>query len=233
MIKSFSFLKRKPGLSHEQFLRHWKDVHVPMSHEVPGLRGYVVSTIVSEQARSDVPALEMDEFDGLAQVWFDDLAARAAAGASPEGRRWHADGAEIIGNIRMFVTTEQHVVPVPANNRPRFKTLTVIQRKAGATPEQFRHAWRDEHAPMAKEVPDLRGFTLSAVVEEQFRPDIAPFPMAGPIDGFTESWCDSVEARARMVASPQAQRWFAHGATFLGNVRSILMEEQVVVAPPN
>ena len=56
MIKSFSLLKRRAGLSREEFVRHWLDVHVPMSQDVPGLRGYSVSTIVSDQSRSDVPA---------------------------------------------------------------------------------------------------------------------------------------------------------------------------------
>ena len=92
MIKSFSFLTRKPGMTHEQFVRHWHDVHVPMSHDVPGLRGYIVSTVVDQQSRADVPGFEMAPFDGLAQTWFDDLEGRARAGASPEGKRWHADG---------------------------------------------------------------------------------------------------------------------------------------------
>lgn len=232
MIKSFSFLKRRAGMTHDAFIRHWLDVHVPMSHDVPGLRGYAVSTIVSEQTRSDVPALAMDAFDGLAQTWFDDLDSRARAGASAEGKRWHGDGASIIGNIRMFVTEEHFAVPIEPGSRPPMKTLTVIRRRPDATAEQFQHEWRDVHAPMARDVPELRGFALSRVVEEQFRPDISPFPMDGPIDGFTESWCDSVEARARMVASSEAKRWFAHGATFLGSVRSILMQEQVVIALP-
>lgn len=229
MIKSISFLARKPGLSREDFVRHWLDVHVPMCHAVPGLRGYAVSTVVEEQARPDVPRVPMGEFDGVAQVWFDSLEARAAAGASAEGKRWHADGGTIIGGIRMFVTREHFVVSVPQQNRPRYKTLSLIKRKPEFTAEAFRHEWRDVHAPMARAVPELRGFTLSEIAEEQFRPDIAPFPLEGPIDGFTESWWDSPQSRARMVASNEGKTWFAHGATFIGQVRSILLEERVIV----
>lgn len=232
MIKSFSFLKRRAGMTRDEFVKHWLDVHVPMSHDVPGLRGYSVSTIVGDQTRSDVPVLAMDEFDGLAQTWFDDLDARARAAASPEGKRWHADGGTIIGHIRMFVTQEHVEVPVGEKPRPALKNLTIIRRRADASAAQFQHDWRDVHAPMAREVPDLRGFVLSQVVEEQFRPDIPALPMDGPVDGFTESWCDSVEARARLVASAEGKRWFAHGATFLGQVRSVLLKEQVVIAPP-
>lgn len=234
VIKSFSFLARKPGLSREAFLRHWIEVHAPMCHEVPGLRGYVLCIPVQEHARSDVAALEMAPFDGIAQLWYDDLEARARAGASPAGKRWHADGATIIGGIRSFVTEEQTVVPLPrgSGQRPPLKALTVIKRREDATPEAFHHHWRIVHAAMARGVSELRGFVLSGIVEEQFRPDIPPFPMAGPIDGFAESWFDSLEARARMVASPEAQRWFADGATFLGRVKTVLVEERVMVPPP-
>jgi uncharacterized protein (TIGR02118 family) len=231
VIKSFSFLARRPGLSHEDFVRHWHDVHVPMSHDVPGLRGYIVSTVVEQQTRSDVPGFAMAPFDGLAQVWFDDLDARARAGASAEGKRWHADGATIIGAIRMFVAREDRVVPLPAK-RPPLKTLSVIKRKPQLSVDQFRHHWRGIHAPMARDVPKLRGFALSEIVEEQFRPDIDPFTLDGPLDGFAESWWDSREARAEMIASEKGQAWFADGATFIGSVKSILLSERVVIEPP-
>lgn len=229
MIKSISFLARKPGLSRQDFVRHWLDVHVPMCHAVPGLRGYAVSTIVEHQSRPDVPSLPMGDFDGVAQVWFDSLEARARAGASAEGKRWHADGGTIIGGIRMFVTNERLVVPVPPGIRPKFKTLSVIKRKPTLSAEQFHHEWAVVHAPMARGVPGLRGFALSEIAEEQFRPDIVPFPLDGPVDGFTESWWDSPESRAQMVASAEGKAWFAHGSTFIGHVRSILLEEHVIV----
>jgi uncharacterized protein (TIGR02118 family) len=229
LIKSIAFLARKPGLSRADFVRHWLEVHVPMCHAVPGLRGYAVSTVVEHQSRPDVPSFPMGEFDGLAQVWFDSLEARAAAGASAEGKAWHADGGTIIGGIRMFVTTERFVVPVPAVNRPKYKTLSVIKRKPELSAQQFHHEWAVVHAPMARAVPGLRGFTLSEIAEEQFRPDIAPFPLDGPLDGFTESWWDSPESRAQMVGSAEGKAWFAHGSTFIGQVRSILLEERVIV----
>ncbi|MGX9963726.1 EthD domain-containing protein [Roseomonas sp. F4] len=232
MLKSISFLSRRPGLSPEEFQHHWREVHAPMWRDVPGVRGYILNIPVETHGRSDVPALEMGEFDGIAQVWFDDLAARAAAAASPEGKRWHGDGASIIGAIRTFVTEEQVVLPVPRATRPEIKALTVIRRRADATSEQFQEAWRKRHAAMASEVPGLQGFVLSGVVEEQFRHDIPPLPMASPIDGFAESWCQDLAARRAMVASPEAKRWFADGATFLGEVKTFLLKEQVMALPP-
>jgi len=231
LIKSVSFLSRRPGISPEEFQHHWREVHAPMWRNVPGVRGYILNIPVESHARSDVAQLSMGEFDGIAQVWFDDLAARAAAAASPEGKRWHGDGATIIGAIRTFVTQEQVVIPVAREPRPGIKALTVIRRRADASPESFQDAWRKKHAAMAADVPGLRGFVLSGVMEEQFRPDIPPLPMTTPVDGFAESWCDDLAARRAMVASPEAKRWFADGATFLGEVKTILLQEQVMVLP--
>src|SRR5204863_7520051 len=120
-----------------------------MSQDVPGLRGYVVSTVVERQTRSDACGFALAAFDGLAQVWFDDLDARARAGASAEGKRWHADGASIIGAIRTFVTREHWVVPLPTR-RPPLKTLSIIKRKPNMSQEQFLRYWRDFHAAVGR-----------------------------------------------------------------------------------
>lgn len=229
MIKSISFLQRRRGLSREEFVKHWLEVHVPMSHAVPGLCGYAVSTIVERQSRPDVGGLSIGDFDGIAQVWFDSLEARAAAGASAEGKRWHADGGTIIGGIRMFVTRERFVVPVPAVHRPTYKALSAIKRRADLSADKFHREWAVVHAPMARSVPGLRGFTLSEIVEEQFRADIPPFPLDGPLDGFTESWWDSPAARANMIASVEGKAWYAHAPTFIGQMSTVLLEERVIV----
>jgi uncharacterized protein (TIGR02118 family) len=231
MLKSFSFLARKPGLSSEAFLHHWIEVHAPMWRSVPGIRGYVLGIPVQNHSRADVAGLSMDPFDGVAQVWFDDLASRAAAAASPEGKAWHADGGSIIGQIRTFVTEEEVAVPL-ASPRPAYRALSLVQRKPGASTEAFQHHWRRVHAPMAATVPELGGFVVSTVIEEQFRADLPSIPMEGPIDGFAESWINDLEARARMIVSPEAKHWFADGASLFGKVKTVVLEDRVMAPPP-
>src|SRR5277367_2707852 len=102
MIKSVSLLTRKAGLSHEEFVKHSLEIHAPLAHAVPGLRRYVQSHIVGERTRPDIPTTEL-EIDGIAELWYDDRAALELAGASPEAKRLHADGALFIGRIKTFV----------------------------------------------------------------------------------------------------------------------------------
>src|SRR5580698_8421037 len=110
MIKVVGLLTRRPELTHEQFVRHWLEIHAPLAHAVPGLRRYVQSHIVGERTRPDIPTTELD-IDGIAELWYDDRAAMEQAGASPEAKRLHADGALFIGRIKTFVIEEKVIVP--------------------------------------------------------------------------------------------------------------------------
>jgi uncharacterized protein (TIGR02118 family) len=70
MIKTIGLLTRKPGWTHEQFVRHWVDVHAPLAHAVPGLRRYVQNHIRGERRRADIEETAV-EIDGIAELWFD------------------------------------------------------------------------------------------------------------------------------------------------------------------
>lgn len=109
MVKSLSLLTRKAGMTHEQFVKHWVDVHAPLAHAVPGLRRYVQSHILEERRRPDIPATDV-EVDGIAELWFDDQAALDTAARSPEMKALHADGAKFIGRIKSYTVDEKVVV---------------------------------------------------------------------------------------------------------------------------
>lgn len=108
MIKTVGLLTRKDGWSHEQFVRHWVEIHAPLAHGVPGLRRYVQNHIGGERRRADIAAIVV-EIDGIAELWFDDEAALEHAAGSPQMQALHADGAKFIGRIKNFIV-EEHVV---------------------------------------------------------------------------------------------------------------------------
>ena len=109
MIKSISLLTRKDGLSHEQFVKHWLEIHGPLAWAVPGLRRYVQSHIVEERTRPDIPASDI-QVDGIAELWYDDRESMARALASPEAKALHADGALFIGRIKTFTVEEKIII---------------------------------------------------------------------------------------------------------------------------
>lgn len=109
MIKSISLLTRKEGLTHEQFVKHWYEVHGPLARAVPGLRRYVQSHIVEERKRPDIPTTEV-AIDGIAELWYDDRDAMARAVATPQARALFDDGALFIGRIKTFTVEEKVIV---------------------------------------------------------------------------------------------------------------------------
>ena len=110
MIKTVGLLTRKAGLSRQDFVKHWLEVHAPLAHAVPGVRRYVQSHIVEERTRPDIPSSDV-EIDGIAELWYDDWEAMERANASPEARALHADGALFIGRIKSFITEEKLIIP--------------------------------------------------------------------------------------------------------------------------
>jgi uncharacterized protein (TIGR02118 family) len=111
MIKTLSLLTRRPELSHDQFVRHWVEIHAPLAHAVPGVRRYMQNHIREERHRADIPTTEV-AIDGIAELWFDDHAAMERANASPEAKRLHDDGALFIGSIKSFVIEEKVIIPI-------------------------------------------------------------------------------------------------------------------------
>ena len=110
MIKSISLLTRKENITHEQFVKHWLEVHGPLAYAVPGLRRYVQSHIVAERTRPDIPTLDV-AVDGIAESWYDDLDALKFANASPQAKILHDDGATFIGRIKTFTIEEKIIIP--------------------------------------------------------------------------------------------------------------------------
>ena len=100
MIKHFSMIKRKKGLTRERFLRHWEEIHGPLvvSKNIPGLRRYVQN--------HTVPDVESD-IDGIAELWYDDI----ESAQSFVHWLWSSDEAEDLReDIRLFINIEESFI---------------------------------------------------------------------------------------------------------------------------
>jgi uncharacterized protein (TIGR02118 family) len=89
MVKAIYLIRRKPGLSTEDFHRYWREVHGAIAARIPGLRRYVQCHAISRGE-------DVAEFDGAAEAWFDDMEAVRRAVASPEYAAARADEGRFI-----------------------------------------------------------------------------------------------------------------------------------------
>jgi len=111
MIKTVSLLVRKEGLSHEAFVRHWREIHGPLAYACPGVARYIQTEIKSSSFRTDgVAALDV-AVDGIAELWFADRAALDQFNAAPATRRLREDGTTFIGRQISFATEEKVIIP--------------------------------------------------------------------------------------------------------------------------
>jgi uncharacterized protein (TIGR02118 family) len=81
-------------------------VHGPIGARIPGLRRLVQSRRVAVPGDTRPP-----DYDGMAELWFDDMAALLAARSSAEWQASTADEAHFIDPQRTaYFVTEEHTV---------------------------------------------------------------------------------------------------------------------------
>jgi len=233
MIKTLSLLQRASTYSKEQFREHWTGTHVPMSSTLKALRGYAVSEVTGALTRPDVSDLGTDgKIDGIAETWVENEAARKRHSASPQAQAWFADGAKFLSSVEVFVTEERVIVPPPMRNGPHAKMVSFLVRREGMPVDTFMDHWINEHGLLATAVPGIKGFVLSLVHEQFSRADLAPMGLP-KIDGIATTWFESLDERAKLAGAPEAIRWRADGATFIGNMVTFVTKEHVVLWPSN
>lgn len=97
MVKSIVFLKRRTDMSQEAFHAHWRDNHAPLVLKLPGVRRYV-------QNRPAKIGTHEPPYDGVAEVWFEDLDSLKRAVRTPAWQAILADEKNFMGH-----TTQQAV----------------------------------------------------------------------------------------------------------------------------
>lgn len=101
MLKVISLLKRKEGMSLEEFRKWALEEHPPLGKKLPGIRHYRMSVVLEDNP--DLPA------DVVSEFWFDDNEARLAAFATPEGKAAGADAAAHCSS-RVHLLTEETIL---------------------------------------------------------------------------------------------------------------------------
>ncbi len=73
MIKFTILLKRKASLTHDQFVRHHKDVHAGLFMSVRVVKETVRRYVQEHTLPVDLPGMPPAKYDGITELWFDDI----------------------------------------------------------------------------------------------------------------------------------------------------------------
>ena len=97
--KRLGILRKKEGMSHEQFVNHWMNKHAALCTKLPKLRRYSVNLV-------DRQRFPKFGYDGFSELWFDSEEDLVAALGSPEGKTLLADLPNFAGDIDPIISVE-------------------------------------------------------------------------------------------------------------------------------
>lgn len=194
MVKTITFIKRKPGLSIDDFGQYWGEKHAPIVTKLPGLRRYVQCHTIPSGYRNGEPA-----YDGVAEVWFDSTDAMRKGAQTPEYRAIRADEPNFIDLTKIgFVITEERVQKDASADPSMVHLVEFVTRKPGMSVEAFQRHWRDVHGPLGAKIPMVRRY-----VQCHVRPAAYGNGRQPPYDGVAEVWFDSTAAMREAATTPE------------------------------
>ena len=100
MIKLCRLIKRREGLTKQEFADWWLRDHAPRAVALAGLKRYQINLTVGDE---EAP------WDGMAELWFDSVESMAAAFETELGKALAADSTAH-GSRRDGIIVEEHPV---------------------------------------------------------------------------------------------------------------------------
>jgi EthD domain len=119
MIKRITLLTRKPGMSREEFVRHWTEKHGRLLADHPSIWRLVANPVVEFKrfgVRNPDPARPAQnvqpefEPDGFWELWFKDRDAMEEMYNSPFAKKLVAEAEHFVGSLWTFVVEEEVVI---------------------------------------------------------------------------------------------------------------------------
>ncbi len=233
MVQRLVFpLRRRAGLSRDEFQAYWWGTHGPLVAERAerlGIRRY-------QQVHTVRPAREgtVDGFDGIAELWLDGVTATADA----DERR--ALGADLLADEQRFIDLARSPLWMADEVLLRdgamdgLRLTAFLRRQPQLTRAEFSKHWREVHAPLALANPDVFGFRryvqLHTTDDAESFALRAPRGAPAPFDGTSEVWLDEVhpdpahaaEVRAAVDADEASIFIRAESPVMLGEVRVVV-----------
>jgi uncharacterized protein (TIGR02118 family) len=106
MIKVIYCISKKRGLSDDEFFRYWERVHGPIGARIPRLRRLVQCHRINVAEDKHPP-----DYDGVAELWFDDVEDLVAARETPEWNAASADEVNFVDHKRVaYLVSEEYEI---------------------------------------------------------------------------------------------------------------------------
>ena len=207
MIKLVCFFRRKPGVSRDEFHRHWLENHGPLIAENPSLAQHLVRYEQNHRMDADYAREDPGDFDGATVQWMESMKSFQAFVAEPDyGRLIAPDEARFIdrSSITLIFTREEQIKKdggTAVSSAPA-KLLGLLRRRADIGPEAFHEHWANRHAALVTGTPEFDRHILAYHQNPRHPRDYARDLEGAPgYDGLAEVWFETADAFAAMGRS--------------------------------
>lgn len=223
MIKVVELIKRRSGLSVEDFQSRWRNRHAALVASVPGLARYVQShPLIQGYRKAELL------YDGLSEMWFATEAARDQFCTSDEYRRAKEDLNDFTDIDRtVSFPVDVHVIkdgPIPPK---AVKNVEFVTRRPGMALEPFRDYWRNVHGPIAAKIPVIQRYEQNHTSLSAYEADTPP-----AYEGLAITWFHSTDDMKRGATTPEYAEARADEPYFLpdGHLPIIITREHFILA---
>ena len=213
MLKQLSIFRRREDLSQEAFRDYWRNRHPEVVTRLPGIRRYVQNHVTAVLRGDPV-------WDGIAEVWFDDIESMRANVGSQVLADIRADEANFIAADSMVsIVTHEHVFVDDMDASEPRKVLALVKRSPGLAAEQFQGEWRRGVGPQVADLPGVRRY-----VQDHCRLGIYRAGRAPAFDGMASLWYGEPFSLAR-----EGRRIVALEETLTDVSRTVVLAVEEVV----
>jgi uncharacterized protein (TIGR02118 family) len=106
MIKLIALLKRKPGMTREDFKKRWLIEHTKLSSQLPGCLEYRINIATEHQPEENGSD---PLYDGTAELWWESIELMENSFATAIGII-AGDDADSFCEVRIHIYTEEYIV---------------------------------------------------------------------------------------------------------------------------
>lgn len=224
MIRIEFPLRRKKGMSREDFQAYWRDIHGPLvaRHSTTlSIHRYIQLHTVDDElndALSQARGGTEPDYDGVAELWWTGPDALAAF-TTPEG---HAAATELLEDEKKFIDLENsplwfaHEYPqvnpseyiLATQHSPLVKLFYCLRPLVNQSVEEAQFYWRTNHGPLIRGVST--GFRMQRYVQVHYYPHELETALreargtkVAPYYGHAEAWFNRADLLT-MASIPEA-----------------------------
>jgi len=95
-------LKKRDDMTDEEFADYWLHIHVPLAKKMPGVRKYVANLVRKPPERES-------QYQGVVELWFDNIQSMKTAFASAGGRLTGEDTQKFVSDMTVLYIDEHEM----------------------------------------------------------------------------------------------------------------------------